>query len=104
HNEGETEDQFTTRCAQELEELIVKEGGADEVAAMICEPVMGAGGVIVPPKGYYEKIQAVCTKYDMLFVADEVINGFGRTGNGGGCQTMNIKPDILTFANALPAS
>ena len=57
--DGETEDQFTTRCAEELEELIVKEGGAEQVAAMICEPVMGAGGVIVPPKGYYEKIQAV---------------------------------------------
>ena len=73
--DGETEEQFATRCAEELEELIVKEGGADQVAAMICEPVMGAGGVIVPPKGYYEKIQAVCRKYDMLFIADEVICG-----------------------------
>ena len=102
--DGETEDQFTTRCAQELEELIVKEGGAEQVAAMICEPVMGAGGVIVPPKGYYEKIQAVCRKYDMLFIADEVICGFGRTGNVWGSQTMNIKPDILTCAKALSAS
>ena len=65
---------------------------------------MGAGGVIVPPKGYFEKIQAVCSKYDMLFVADEVICGFGRTGNVWGCQTMNIKPDILTCAKALSAS
>ena len=71
---------------------------------MICEPVMGAGGVIVPPKGYYEKIQAVCKKYDMLFVADEVICGFGRTGNVWGSQTMGIKPDILTCAKALSAS
>ncbi|MGZ3341682.1 MAG: aspartate aminotransferase family protein [Reyranella sp.] len=102
--EGESEEQFTTRCAEELEALIIKEGGADQVAAMICEPVMGAGGVIVPPKGYYEKIQAVCRKYDMLFVADEVICGFGRTGNVWGCQTMNIKPDILTCAKALSAS
>ena len=102
--EGETEEQFATRCAEELEALIIKEGGADQVAAMICEPVMGAGGVIVPPKGYYEKIQAVCTKYDMLFVADEVICGFGRTGNVWGSQTMNIKPDILTCAKALSAS
>ncbi|HLG47902.1 MAG TPA: aspartate aminotransferase family protein [Reyranella sp.] len=101
---GETEEQFATRCADELEQLIIKEGGADEVAAMICEPVMGAGGVIVPPKGYYEKIQAVCRKYDMLFVADEVICGFGRTGNVWGCQTLNIKPDILTCAKALSAS
>ena len=71
---------------------------------MIAEPVMGAGGVIVPPKGYYEKIQAVCRKYDMLFIADEVICGFGRTGNVWGSQTMNIKPDILTCAKALSAS
>jgi 4-aminobutyrate---pyruvate transaminase len=102
--DGETEEQFATRCAEELEQLIIKEGGADQVAAMICEPVMGAGGVIVPPKGYYEKIQAVCRKYDMLFVADEVICGFGRTGNVWGSQTMNIKPDILTCAKALSAS
>ena len=60
--------------------------------------------MIVPPKGYYEKIQAVCKKYDMLFVADEVICGFGRTGNVWGSQTMNIKPDILTCAKALSAS
>jgi 4-aminobutyrate--pyruvate transaminase len=102
--DGESEEQFATRCAQELEELIIREGGADQVAAMIAEPVMGAGGVIVPPKGYYEKIQAVCRKYDMLFVADEVICGFGRTGNTWGCQTLNIKPDILTCAKALSAS
>src|SRR5947209_18275790 len=102
--DGETEEQFATRCAEELEQLIIKEGGADQVAAMIAEPVMGAGGVVVPPKGYYEKIQAVCRKYDMLFVADEVICGFGRTGNVWGCQTLNIKPDILTCAKALSAS
>ena len=102
--DGETEDQFTTRCAQELEELIIKEGGAEQCAAFIAEPVMGAGGVIVPPKGYYEKIQVVLKKYDMLFCADEVINGFGRTGNVWGCQTMNITPDILTCAKALSAS
>src|SRR6266851_4313858 len=102
-HDGESEEQFATRCAEELEQLILKEG-PDTVAAMICEPVMGAGGVIVPPKGYYEKIQAVCRKYDMLFVADEVICGFGRTGNVWGSQTMNIKPDILTCAKALSAS
>src|SRR5580692_4864353 len=103
HTEGETEEQFTTRCAEELEALIVKEG-PETCAAFIAEPVMGAGGVIVPPKGYYAKIQAVLRKYDMLFVADEVICGFGRTGNVWGCQTMNIKPDILTCAKALSAS
>jgi 4-aminobutyrate--pyruvate transaminase len=102
--DGESEEQFATRCAEELEQLILAEGGAEHVAAMICEPVMGAGGVIVPPKGYYEKIQAVCRKYDMLFVADEVICGFGRTGSTWGSQTLGIKPDILTCAKALSAS
>jgi 4-aminobutyrate--pyruvate transaminase len=102
--QGESEEQFATRCAEELEQLILKEGGADHVAAMICEPVMGAGGVIVPPKGYYQKIQAVCAKYDMLFIADEVICGFGRTGNVWGSQTLDIRPDILTCAKALSAS
>jgi 4-aminobutyrate--pyruvate transaminase len=100
---GETEDQFTTRCAEELEALIVKEG-PETCAAFIAEPVMGAGGVIVPPKGYYAKIQAVLKKYDMLFCADEVICGFGRTGNVWGSQTMGITPDILTCAKALSAS
>jgi acetylornithine/succinyldiaminopimelate/putrescine aminotransferase len=86
-----------------LEEIALahgNEGGGDQVAAMICEPVMGAGGVIVPPKGYYEKIQAVCRKYDMLFVVDEVICAFGRTGKVRGSQTL----DILTCAKALSAS
>ena len=100
---GETEDQFTTRCAEELEALILKEG-PETCAAFIAEPVMGAGGVIVPPKGYYAKIQAVLKKYDMLFCADEVICGFGRTGNVWGSQTMGITPDILTCAKALSAS
>jgi 4-aminobutyrate--pyruvate transaminase len=100
---GESEDQFTTRCAEELEALIVKEG-PETCAAFIAEPVMGAGGVIVPPKGYYAKIQAVLKKYDMLFCADEVICGFGRTGNVWGSQTMGITPDILTCAKALSAS
>lgn len=101
--EGETEEQFSTRCADELEALIVKEG-PETCAAFIAEPVMGAGGVIVPPKGYYAKIQAVLKKYDILFCADEVICGFGRTGNVWGSQTMGITPDILTCAKALSAS
>jgi 4-aminobutyrate--pyruvate transaminase len=100
---GETEDQFASRCADELEKLILAEG-PDTVAAMWAEPIMGAGGVIVPPRGYFEKIQAVLTKYDVLFVADEVICGFWRTGNYWGCQTLNIKPDILTCAKALSSS
>ena len=100
---GELEDAFASRCADELEKLILAEG-PDTVAAMFAEPIMGAGGVIVPPRGYFEKIQAVCNKYDVLFVADEVICGFWRTGNYWGSQTFNIKPDILTCAKALSSS
>jgi 4-aminobutyrate---pyruvate transaminase len=102
-NPGETEDQFASRCADELEKLILAEG-PDTVAAMWAEPIMGAGGVLIPPRGYFEKIQAVLKKYDVLFVADEVICGFWRTGNYWGSQTLNIQPDILTCAKALSSS
>ncbi|MBE7637925.1 aminotransferase class III-fold pyridoxal phosphate-dependent enzyme [Sneathiella sp. P13V-1] len=101
--DGESEEEFATRMAVELEELILKEG-PDTVAAFIAEPVMGAGGVIVPPKGYFEKIQAVLKKYDVLMVADEVICGFGRTGNMWGTETYGIKPDILSCAKALSSA
>jgi 4-aminobutyrate--pyruvate transaminase len=100
---GESEDAFATRCADELEQLILAED-PETVAAMFAEPIMGAGGVLIPPRGYYEKIQAVCRKYDVLFVADEVICGFWRTGNYWGSQTMNIQPDMLTCAKALSSS
>ena len=86
-NPGESEEAFATRCAEELEKLILAEG-PDTVAAMWAEPIMGAGGVIVPPRTYFEKIQAVLRKYDVLFVADEVICGFWRTGNYWGSQTL----------------
>jgi 4-aminobutyrate--pyruvate transaminase len=100
---GETEEDFATRCADELEKLILAEG-PDTVAAMWAEPVLGAGGVIVPPRTYYEKIQAVLKKYDVLFVADEVICGFWRTGNYWGSQTMGLQPDILVCAKALSSA
>ncbi len=100
---GESEDEFATRCAEELEKLILAEG-PDTVAAMWAEPVMGAGGVIVPPRGYFPKIQAVLRKYDVLLVVDEVICGFWRTGSYWGSQTLDIQPDILTCAKALSAS
>jgi len=100
---GESEEAFATRRAEELEALILKEG-PETIAAFFGEPVMGAGGVIVPPATYWDKIQAVLKKYDILLVADEVICGFGRTGNVWGCQTLGIKPDILTCAKALSAS
>ncbi|MBN8875553.1 MAG: aspartate aminotransferase family protein [Rhodospirillales bacterium] len=100
---GESEEAFATRCADELEKLILAEG-PETIAAMWAEPILGAGGVIIPPKGYYPKIQAVLKKYDILLVADEVICGFWRTGNYWGSQTMDIKPDILSCAKALSSS
>ncbi|MCW9040548.1 MAG: aspartate aminotransferase family protein [Rhodospirillales bacterium] len=99
-NPGESEADFATRLAESLETLILSEG-PDTVAAFIAEPVMGAGGVIVPPETYFEKVQAVLRKYDVLMIADEVICGFGRTGNLWGSQTFGIKPDIITCAKAL---
>ena len=100
---GESEDEFATRCADELEKMILAEG-PDTVAAMWAEPIMGAGGVIPPPRGYFPKIQAVLRKYDVLFVADEVICGFWRTGSYWGSQTLDIQPDILVCAKALSSS
>ncbi|MBV8526401.1 MAG: aspartate aminotransferase family protein [Acetobacteraceae bacterium] len=100
---GESEEQYATRCAEELEALILAEG-PDTVAAMWAEPIMGAGGVLVPPKTYFEKIQPVLRKYEVLLVADEVICGFCRTGNYWGSQTFGLQPDIVTCAKALSAS
>jgi 4-aminobutyrate---pyruvate transaminase len=100
---GESEEDFATRMAASLERMILDEG-PDTVAAFIAEPVMGAGGVIVPPRTYFEKIQAVLRKHDVLLVADEVICGFGRTGNFWGCQTYGIRPDILTCSKAITSA
>ncbi len=100
---GESEEAFATRMADNLEALIQREG-PETVAAFIAEPVMGAGGVIVPPKTYFEKIQAVLRRHDVLFIADEVICGFGRTGNMFGTQTYDLTPDIMTFAKQLSSS
>lgn len=99
-NPGETEENFASRRAEELEKLILAEG-PETVAAFFAEPVMGAGGVIVPPATYFDKIQAVLTKYDVLLVADEVITGFGRTGQMFGSQTFGLKPDMMTVAKGL---
>jgi 4-aminobutyrate--pyruvate transaminase len=100
---GESEEDFASRCAADLEALILNEG-PDTVAALFAEPVMGAGGVIIPPKTYFSKIRAVLEKYDVLLVADEVICGFGRTGNMWGSQTMDVRPDMLTCAKALSSA
>ena len=101
--ENETEAAFVARCAQELEDLILREG-PDTVAAFIGEPVMGAGGVIVPPAGYWEAIQAVLRKYDILLIADEVICGFGRTGEMFGTTTFGLQPDIMTLSKQMSSS
>ena len=102
HTEGESEEQFATRMADALEALIIKEG-PETCAAFIAEPVMGAGGGLTPPRTYWEKMQAVIRKHDMLFIADEVICGFGRTGAMWGSQTYDLKPDMISSAKALSA-
>ncbi|MFK8078523.1 MAG: aminotransferase [Granulosicoccus sp.] len=101
--QGESEEAYASRLAQSLDEQIVN-AGADTIAAFIAEPVMGAGGVVIPPKTYFEKVQAVLKKHDILFIADEVICGFGRTGNTWGSDTYNIKPDIMTCAKQLSSA
>ncbi len=101
--DGETESQFVDRIVGNLADLIEAEG-AETIAAFIAEPVMGAGGVIVPPDGYYEKVQALLARNDILFIDDEVICGFGRTGKPFGAQTMGITPDTMSLAKALSSA
>ncbi len=100
---GESEEDFASRLAESLDLQIQRED-PDSVAAFIAEPVMGAGGVIVPPRTYFEKIQRVLKKHDVLLIADEVICGFGRTGAMFGSETYALKPDILTLAKAVSAA
>lgn len=100
---GESEEDFATRLANNLEALILHEG-PETIAAFFAEPVMVSGGVITPPKTYFEKIQAILRKYDILLVADEVICGFGRTGNMFGSETYGLKPDMISCAKQLSAA
>jgi 4-aminobutyrate---pyruvate transaminase len=100
---GESEEAFASRLADRFEELIQREG-PDTVAAFIGEPVMAAGGVIVPPTSYWPKMQAICRKYDILVIADEVVTGFGRTGRMFGCQTFDITPDFMVLSKQLTSS
>ena len=100
----ETEDEFVDRIVGNLEAMILREG-PDTIATFIAEPITGASGVIVPPQGYYQKVQAVLNRYDIMFWADEVITGFGRTGSDFGCNTMGIEsPDMMTFAKQLSSA
>ncbi|MBT8153748.1 aminotransferase class III-fold pyridoxal phosphate-dependent enzyme [Epibacterium ulvae] len=100
---NETEAQFVDRILKNLEDMILAED-PNTIAAMIVEPITGASGVIVPPEGYYEKLQEMLRKHDILIWADEVICGFGRTGNDFGCTTMGIKPDLMSFAKQLSSA
>ena len=100
---GLSDAEFVSKLTDDLEALIEQEG-ADTIGAMILEPVMGAGGVIVPPDGYHEAIQAVLAKHDILLIADEVICGFGRLGYLFGCEPLNIKPDMITVAKGLTSA
>jgi 4-aminobutyrate--pyruvate transaminase len=101
---GESEAEFVERITGNLEKLILEEG-PETIAAFIAEPVTGASGVIVPPVGYYEKVQAILDRYDILFWADEVITGFGRTGRVFGCESMHIEaPAMMSFAKQLSSA
>jgi L-2,4-diaminobutyrate transaminase len=98
-----SEEQFSQYCADKLEEMILAEG-AHTVAAFIGEPVLGTGGIVPPPKGYWEKIQEVLEKYDVLLVADEVITAFGRLGTMFGSDLYNIRPDLITIAKGMTSA
>jgi L-2,4-diaminobutyrate transaminase len=92
--------QFVIRLANELENLILAEG-PETIGAFIAEPIMAGGGVLIPPAGYFEKVQAILSKYEILFIADEVVTGFGRTGQMFGTQAFNLKPDLITLAKGI---
>ncbi len=100
--DGESEAEFTARMAQELEDVIAAEG-ADTIAGFFAEPVMGAGGVIPPSAGYFQAIQPILKKHGIPLIADEVITGFGRTGNTWGCETYDFVPDAIISSKNLTA-
>ncbi|MFD0857845.1 aminotransferase [Roseovarius aquimarinus] len=100
---GENELDFSKRMARELDETIRREG-PDTIGAFIGEPAMGSGGVILPPEGYWQGVQEVLARHDILLIADEIITGFGRTGNWFGCETWGIEPDLMTIAKQLTAA
>src|SRR5690606_2512673 len=98
-----SEADFTAYCADELEKLIEREG-ADTIAAFIGEPVLGTGGIVPPPAGYWDAIQKVLEKHDILFIVDEVVTGFGRLGTMFGSELYGLKPDIITIAKGLTSA
>ena len=100
---GQSEAQFVAHCVAELEAMIEREG-ADTIAAFIGEPVLGTGGIVPPPEGYWQAIQAVLDKHDILLIADEVVTGFGRLGTMFGSEHYGIKPDLITIAKGLTSA
>jgi L-2,4-diaminobutyrate transaminase len=100
---GENEEAFTDRMIGDLEALIAREG-SDTIAAFIAEPVMGTGGGFLPPKGYFARVQEVLAENDILFIADEVITGFGRTGAWFATGLFDLKPDIVTLAKGITSA
>jgi 4-aminobutyrate--pyruvate transaminase len=100
---GESAEQYVDRIVGDLEQQIVAEG-PDTVMAFMAEPVTGGGGVIIPPAGYWQKVQEVLARHDVFFLADEVITGVGRTGNLWGCDTFGIRPDTMTIAKGLSSA
>ena len=97
---NQSEEKFAKTAASWLEDEILAQG-AEHVAAFVAEPIQGAGGVIIPPQGYFKHIQEICKKYDILFIADEVITGFGRTGKWFASEDMDLRPDMMTLAKGL---
>ena len=102
-NPDESEEEFTNRMVKDLEDLILIEG-PDTIAAFIAEPVMGTGGVIIPTRDYYHRIQAILKEHDILLIVDEVITGFGRLGSWFGSSFYGIKPDLMSFAKGLTSA
>jgi L-2,4-diaminobutyrate transaminase len=100
---GQSDDDFAKALAAELEQLILEEG-PETVAAFIAEPIQAAGGVIVPPAGYFPAIQEVLRRYDVLMIADEVVCGFGRTGQSFGSSVFGIEPDLMTVAKGITSA
>ncbi len=100
---GETLEDFVTRLGNELEETILREG-PETIGAFLAEPINAGAGVIVPPEGYFARVQSILRKYGILFLADEIVCGFGRTGNWFGCDTLAIEPDMIAMAKGLSSS
>ena len=98
---GATHPACDIRCAQHVEDIVIREGGGRRIAAIVAEPIQGAGGIIVPPDGYWQRLREICDRYDILLVADEVMTGFGRTGKWFGLEHWGVVPDIVTMAKGI---